>query len=278
MFKGRNLLVATKHKKETVITPLLEENLGVYCFTSNVFDTDSLGTFTGEIERKHDALTTLRMKCDEAHKITNCDLIVASEGSFGPHPSIFFAHADDELVMLKDFKNDLEIVGREISLETNFNGALINNYDDLNEFIEKVSFPSHRVILKSSEKNFEKIYKGISSKELLVENFDELKNNYNSIYIETDMRAMHNPTRMKVIEKATQNLLQKINTKCPKCLTPGFDVIKANRGLPCENCYLPTKSTLSYVYQCVKCNYEEEKKYPRGIYFEDPTFCDNCNP
>jgi hypothetical protein len=29
MFKGRKIIIATKHKKEDVITPLLEKNLGV---------------------------------------------------------------------------------------------------------------------------------------------------------------------------------------------------------------------------------------------------------
>ena len=278
MFQGRNLLIATKHQKETVIAPLLEKNIGVNCFTSDVFDTDILGTFSGEIERKNDALTTVRLKCIEANKITGNDLVIASEGSFGAHPSIFFAHADDEIIMLKDFKNDLEIVAREISLETNFNGQQINNKTDLEEFIQKVNFPSHAVILKSSEKNFEKIIKGITSEKKLYQYFEEFRNEFGSMYIETDMRAMFNPTRMKVIEKATEKLVQKIKKTCPICATPGFDIIKANPGLPCDNCNFPTRSTLSYTYQCKKCNYQTEEFYPRNIKTEDPTYCDNCNP
>jgi hypothetical protein len=41
------LLLNTKGK---VIAPLLEKNLGVICFVNENFDTDLLGTFTGEIE------------------------------------------------------------------------------------------------------------------------------------------------------------------------------------------------------------------------------------
>lgn len=278
MFQARNLLIATKHHKETVIAPLFEQNLGVNCFTSDVFDTDCLGTFSGEIERKQDALSTLRLKCVEANRLTNCDLIVASEGSFGAHPSIFFAHADEELLMLKDFKNDLEIVAREISLETNFNAQEINNTTDLLEFAQKVQFPSHALIVKSSEKNFKKIVKGITSEKELLEHFEKLKTEFGSVYVETDMRAMYNPTRMKVIEIATQSLLKKVNKECPNCKTPGFDILKANAGLPCENCHLPTRSTLSYTYQCKKCKHQEEECYPRKIKWEDPTYCDNCNP
>jgi hypothetical protein len=278
MFEGRNLLIVTKHQKETVIAPLLEEELGVHCFTSDVFDTDRLGTFSGEIERKDDAITTIRNKCIEANILTNCDLVIASEGSFGAHPSIFFAQADDELVMLKDFKNDLEIVARELSLETNFNGKIIETQFDLNEFAKKVQFPSHAIILKSSEKNFKKSFKGITDEAALLSHYQELKIEFGSVYAETDMRAMYNPARMKVIEKATQNLVKKIKNECPSCQTPGFDILKANAGLPCENCGLPTRSTLSFTYFCKKCNYQEEALFPKGKKWEDPTYCDNCNP
>lgn len=278
MFKGRKLLIATKHQKETVIATLFHSELEIQSFTSDAFDTDTLGTFSGEIDRKEDAITTLRNKCIGASKAANCDLVVASEGSFGAHPSIFFASANEELVMLKDFKNDIEIVAREISLDTNFNGKIILNESDLLSFATQVNFPSHGIILKPSEKNYTKIYKGIISKEILIEKYHELKNEFHTVYAETDMRAMYNPTRMKVIEKATQKLIEKIKNICPNCSTPGFDIVSAQPGLPCENCYLPTRSTLSYLYQCKKCDFKKEELYPRGIKFEDPTYCDNCNP
>lgn len=278
MFHERKLLIATKHQKESVIAPLFWEEFRNYCFTSDAFDTDLLGTFSGEIDRKEDALSTLRAKCIIANKATNCDLVVASEGSFGAHPTLFFAQANEELMMLKDFKNEIEIVAREISMETNFNGKLITNEADLLEFAEKVNFPSHAIILKPEEKNFSKIIKGITDKDVLLKSYNELKQEFNSVYAETDMRAMFNPTRMKVIEKVTHKLIEKIKSLCPKCALPGFDIVKANPGLPCENCLLPTRSTLSYLYQCKKCCYEKELHYPRGIKFEDPTYCDNCNP
>lgn len=278
MFEGRNLLIATKHRKETVIEPLFQKEFGINCFTSDVFDTDTLGTFSGEISRKEDALTTLRNKCILSSKATNCDLIVASEGSFGAHPTIFFAHANEELVMIKDFKNDLEIVAKELSLETNFNGQIINSQPELLEFASKVNFPSHGIILKPAERNFSKVVKGINFEAALIENYQDIQNEFGTVYAETDMRAMLNPTRMKVIEKATRKLIEKIKTLCPECKTPGFDIVSAKPGLPCENCSLPTRSTLSYVYQCKKCQHQEEKMFPRGVQFEDPTYCDNCNP
>jgi len=276
IFKNRKLLIATKHKKEQVIAPILQNELEVECFVTDLFDTDTLGTFTGEIERKNDAFTTLKNKCLMAIEVNNCDLVVASEGSFGAHPTIFFAQANEELIMLYDAKNQLEITAREISTDTNFNVQTITSWNELIAFSKKALFPSHAVILKSS--NNSKIIKGITTEEELFFSFTELKKEFSSIVVETDMRAQFNPTRMKVIEKVAQKLLQTIKNECPICKTPGFDIVKAIQGLPCENCSLPTRSTLSYLYRCKKCEFQSEKLYPRGIEFEDPTYCDNCNP
>ena len=59
MFSGRKLLIATKHQKEKAIAPILEKELGVIAILASNLDTDVLGTFTGEIERKEDPITPL---------------------------------------------------------------------------------------------------------------------------------------------------------------------------------------------------------------------------
>ena len=161
-FSGRRLLIVTKHEKEAVLAPLLEEALGVTCFVAKDFDTDSLGTFSGEIARKDDALTTLRNKCWEGMKLEGFDLAVATEGSFGNHPTVFFAPANDELIMLVDQKHNLEIVERILSMETNFDSSELHTRDELKAFLDKVQFPSHGVILKDAAENWTKIYKGIT--------------------------------------------------------------------------------------------------------------------
>uniref|UniRef100_UPI00404732A9 DUF6671 family protein n=1 Tax=Flavobacterium sp. TaxID=239 RepID=UPI00404732A9 len=88
-FKNRDLLIVTKHKKEQVIAPLFEKEFGVNCFVSKEFDTDLLGTFSGEISRKYDALETLKQKCLQAMELEGYDLAIATEGSFGNHPAVF---------------------------------------------------------------------------------------------------------------------------------------------------------------------------------------------
>lgn len=278
LFFGRELLIATKHRKEKAIAPLLEEVLGVKSFTVEDFDTDVLGTFTGEVERKEDPLTTARNKCMLGMQLYNCDLVIASEGSFGPHPSLLFVHADDEILMLIDKKNDLEISVRELSIETNFNGREVSTTKELTEFANLAKFPSHGLIIRKAKGDFSEITKGITDWEKLENTFRQYLEKYGAVYVETDMRAMYNPTRMRVIEKATKKLIDKINSCCPECNTPGFGISIAKMGLPCLLCNFPTRSVLSYLYSCQKCAYTKEDLYPNKKTFEDPMYCDICNP
>lgn len=278
MFQDRKLIIATKHEKEKVIAPLVEKALGVTCFVNESFDTDLLGTFTGEIERKLDPIATARQKCLMAMKLTNCDLGIASEGSFGAHPSMFFISADDEFLIFIDKKNNLEIIARELSTATNFNGKEIKTEKELLEFADSVNFPSHGLILRKAKDDNNEIIKGITDINHLKEAYHKLFDKFNSVYAETDMRALYNPTRMKVIEAVTQKLITKINSLCPQCSKPGFGITDVKRGLECSLCYSPTNSTLSYIYICQHCQYTKEEMYPHKKTSEDPMYCNYCNP
>lgn len=278
MFQGRRLIIATKHEKESVIAPLAEKALGVSCFVAQNFDSDVLGTFTGEVDRKQDPITTARQKCLLAMEMTDCDLGIASEGSFGQHPSLFFVNADEEFLIFIDKKNNLEIISRELSTETNFNGREIKTEEALYEFANSVGFPSHGLILRKGREENTDIFKGITDEKQLKNVFNHLQQKYGSLYVETDMRALFNPTRMGVIEVATKKLLDKINSLCPQCSMPGFGITDAKSGLKCSLCGSPTRSTLSYIRQCLHCHYIEEEMFPHKKTEEDPMYCDFCNP
>jgi hypothetical protein len=278
MFSGRKLVIATNHKKEKVIAPILEKELGVFTFIPTEFNSDLLGTFSGEVEREDSPINTARKKCLAALQNTNCSLALASEGSFGPHPSLYFMPADEEFVLFIDTENNLEIVAKVISTKTNFNAQTIASKKELFEFLEKVSFPSHAVILKKSKDDFSDMQKGINDFKTLEMLFDVFINKYGSVYCETDMRAMFNPTRMEVIAEATEKLMSKIKNLCPSCDFPGFDVCDVQLGLPCSLCGSPTKSIVFLVYKCKKCSFVEEKKFPEQKFSEDPMYCDYCNP
>lgn len=278
LFAGRKLVIATKHGKESVLKPLFDEALGVKCEVTTSLDTDLLGTFSGEIDRTLDPISTARRKCELAMDLTGADLALASEGSFGAHPSAFFLPANEEWLLFWDRKNQLEIYARHLSLETNFAGEEIRNLEALVDFAQRVLFPSHGLILRNQKDGFLEIHKGITDQSLLLELGQQLLKTYGTLYAETDMRAHFNPTRMKVIGETAQKLLEKINSCCPNCTLPGFAVVSAEPGLPCSWCGIPTRSILFHTKTCTHCGHADQVHFPYGKTTEDPMYCDSCNP
>ena len=278
MFRGRTMAIATKHGKEKVIAPVFERELGIHFEVPVNFDTDLLGTFTGEVERTMDPLTTARKKCLLAMEATGLDMAVASEGSFGPHPTIPFLPADDEWLFFIDKLNGIEVYGRHLSTTTNFSATQIKSFNELLEFAKKSGFPQHGIILRPGEHESADIMKDILNYEDLEKGYELLMDRYSKLYAETDMRAMHNPTRMEIIKEAAEKLVAKISNCCPQCQTPGFGITDAITGLPCGYCGSATRSILSYVYKCTKCSYSMLENYPHKKKVEEPGFCDLCNP
>ena len=276
LFEGRKILIASMHKKEQVIAPLLEANLNL-TFTVSEINTDKLGTFSGEIDRILSPLDCARKKCEWALEQHNFDLAIASEGSFGPHPQLFFSYCNEEWILMVDKKNKAEWHSKLISTDTNFSTKKCTTMEEVYTFCEDVGFPEHAVILRKDENTFDEIFKGIQAINQVEEISSMLLKKYASVQIETDMRALYNPTRMNNIAVATQKLCSQLMNYCPSCHFPGFNVIKLNSGLPCSSCGLPTKSIKSSDYFCQKCGWKEEKKNESKT-FEDPMYCDFCNP
>jgi hypothetical protein len=278
LFAGRTLAIATRHKKEIVLAGKLEHTLGVICKVPEHLDTDLLGTFTGEVERTLSPVEAAREKCLRAMQAAGCDLAIASEGSFGAHPFIPFCQANEELLLLVDVKNDLEIAATELSFETNFDGAEVKSFSELIDFADRVGFPTHALIMRPAKFINNDIVKDITTRKKLEETFLTMMQSRTSVFVETDMRAMHNPTRQGTIAKALDKLLDLINYQCPSCAAPGFGVVKVVEGLLCENCGTPTRSIQSIIRKCRKCEFELIELNPLGKKYEDPMYCDICNP
>lgn len=281
LFTNRVAVLATMHQKEQVMAPILEE-LGLKVIVPYTFNTDTFGTFTREIKRPGTQIEAARLKALEVLEITGETIAVASEGSFAPHPSLPYISSNREIVVFIDKTHDLEIIGEEFSIDTNHDYKVISSVDEAYEFASKIGFPEHGLIVMFDEnpKNSSEVFKGINTLDKLTEAVNFVLNHSitGKAHIETDMRAMFNPTRMKNIEKATRNLISKINSCCPQCSAPGFDITQRIQGLPCELCYAPTLLIKSVIYQCKKCGYKEDKLYPDGAEFADPGQCMYCNP
>jgi len=278
IFANRTLLVATKHQKEKIMAPLFFKNFQMNTIRCEGLDTDEFGTFSGEKERILDPMATARLKCDKAHELSGLDLIIASEGSFGPDPQLAFLPCNEEVLLVKDYKNNLEIPLKSTTFETNFSSFTYTSQVELDQFLQRVKFPSHRVIIKKSASDTHQMIKGIASRTLLMKKVECFVKEYGSCFLETDMRAMYNPTRRKHLRLATKKLIQKMKSICPHCARPGFAVTDVVRGLPCGLCHCPTSGILEWVYTCQGCSFSMSKKFPLQKKVEDPMYCDNCNP
>ncbi|NMG20278.1 DUF6671 family protein [Brasilonema bromeliae] len=282
LFTNRVAVLATMHHKEKVIAPILEQELGIKVVVPKYFNTDRFGTFTREIKRVGTQIEAARLKAETVLTMTGETLAIASEGTFGPHPGSPFIPCNREVVILLDKTNGLEIIGQEISTETNFNHRIVNSLEEAQDFADTIGFPEHALVvsLSSSPRSQDEIIKGIKTREQLVEavQFGLNSSKDGKVYIETDMRALYNPTRMKNIAASTHDLVRKLNHACPNCSCPGFELVQRIKGLPCAYCHAPTQLTIAAVYKCQKCGFSKEKLFPDGLEKADPAQCLYCNP
>lgn len=277
MLNEIDIILATKHKKELAIQGLFEAAFKARIFVPEDYDTDQFGTFTGEIPRLGSAQECVINKAKKACEEYNFQYGIANEGSFGPHPHMFFIPGDVELISFVDIKNDLIVVESEISTDTNFSVTDINHQSDYSEFLQKMKFGTHGLIVRGMSENTI-IEKGVCDygklKKLLKTGFK--KNEI--IRLETDMRAMMNPTRMKVIHAAAKKLVKRLKSHCKVCNTPGFGKTSVMGKLLCSLCGIETELYQYIVKQCIKCDYQEHDERPDKLVESDPQHCHLCNP
>lgn len=275
IYSGKVCVVASLHDKASAIGPSFKKVLGFEVETAAI-DTDRLGTFTGEIERTLSPFDCVKEKCRLGLEYRQAKYGVASEATFGPHPEIPFLSSHHEILFFMDLERQFELNVSTISLETNFNKKRISTLEELNEFSEAAKFPSHALILKSEGEG--PLFKGIIDHKTLIESFEKAKaiSKEKNVWVETDMRAHLNPSRMNVIARLADELANRLNTLCPGCETPGFGVIKREGGLECLECGAPTPLIAKKILGCPKC--EHKKEVPIQSDRADPQFCMFCNP
>lgn len=279
VFKDRKLVLATMHKKEEVMAPLLEQYLGVEVVVPKMFDTDAFGTFTKEIKRPGDQLETARAKAYAALEREGGDLAMASEGTFGSHPTVPFVMSNLELVVLVDKTNGYEVRGHCRTSKTNMYGRYVSSVDEALSVAEKIGFPEHGVIVRKKDTGTKQIYKDIKTKQDLIQITQSMLSSLftNRIYIESDMRAHRNPTRRLVIRTATEDVIQNSQSLCPQCSAPGFVATDSVGAADCSRCGATTDMPRYDICTCSVCSYEEKRVGTYGTAV-DPQYCSRCNP
>ncbi|MBL0745736.1 hypothetical protein JI741_31170 [Chryseolinea sp. Jin1] len=177
--------------------------------------------------------------------------------------------------MLIDTLHGFEIIDSEISPHTNFHLVIFDDWRSAENFALRIGVPEHGLILKSSQGEIIKEIQDVDSSRKIL---DAMPDYERPLTMETDMRAMRNPTHMKIIGMATENLLASIFCLCPVCATPGFKIVNSINCLPCLQCGTPTRLVRRHVYECSTCLYTEQRKLNMNEGYGDPQYCDDCNP
>lgn len=276
-------VLGTRHGKEAVIAPVMRAELGLEVEVLSTLDTDRFGTFTREVPRRLSPLDTARAKARAAlaeHR--RAGLAIASEGSFGPHPQLPFAASGTELIVLLDVVNGIELIGSDVTLETNFAGQEVTSIDEARAFAATVSFPTHGVIVMAARDGRPDpsggIVKGLVEVADLERAVDEALNANGRAWLETDMRAHLNPTRMRSIERAAQALARAALQTCPDCQRPGYIAAELLCGRVCAACGGATPLAQAEVLSCKGCGRRETRPLPDGSTPVPPDQCPECNP
>lgn len=275
-------VLTSMHAKERVIAPILRDELGLIVMLATGVDTDWFGTFSRDVERTGSQLDAARAKIAAGFDhMPAASVGLASEGSFGPHPYIPFLALGRELVLMVDRETGLELTGYDASPETNFGHVVAKGLEAALTFAARAGFPEHGLIVMGSRGDQPApdilLRKDVTNTMALEVAVKEAVRLCGAAFVEADMRAHRNPTRMVSIERATRDLVRRYQSKCPSCAWPGFDITERVAGLPCAWCGEATHVIRVEVLSCARCGHRQERSATNEV-TTDPGHCEHCNP
>ena len=280
-FQNETALFATMHGKERVVASLLDGALGLKVRVPDGFDTDRFGTFSREIERTGTQLGAARAKIAAVFELDlEARIGLASEGSFGPHPYLPFVPLGREILVLIDRKTGFELIGYHADLSARYAHVPARTLAEALEFAERIGFPQHGLIVMGADGEQPvwgyPLSKTIETVDQLQRSVEQAIARCGTAFIQTDMRAHRNPTRMRAIKRATLDLVRRFRSLCPECERPGFAVTERLAGLPCAWCGEPTEALREEVMVCAGCGHRIGR--PAAAVQADPGQCSACNP
>lgn len=275
-YTNTRAVLATQHRKSEAIAPVFKEFLGMDI--EEVFvDTDSLGTFSGEIERVGSARDVVIAKARMGIKASGHPVALASEGSIGADPFLPFINSDIELIAFVDENLNFELVESFRSTEIIAATMKVTSVSNLDDFLRKADFPNHKLLIKAGTGKATFSVKGIDNQRLLEDSLSKALEIYPEVILESDLRAHCSPSRMANIGRAAEKIARRLSQQCPECQSPGWGVIGAIRGLPCSECgEISEEHVRAHLLGCVKCDFTEQgKDLAESI---SPANCNLCNP
>lgn len=261
-----NVYLLTKHYKGQLIAPILVPSSLNVVEVDN-FDTDSLGTFAGEVERTMSPTECALFKAKKACELMGSNIGIGSEGSFGGGPVPGFINWNQEILCY--YQQEPELI-----VYAHAEGPCgVNNIEAVSRehLLEELALHPGQYWIHRAHAD---VHKGLSAQKV-IDMFDAVTHQ-STFQLEPDLRAHLCPERQVMIQNSARDLVERLNSNCPQCATVNFVVKQTLPGLECSLCGLPTKQIRSYVKQCDLCDFEERSHSDQEA--GDPTCCDYCNP
>jgi hypothetical protein len=278
LYRGARIALLTQHGKERVLAPLFASGLGAQLVVAEGFDTDTLGTFTREVDRAGTQLEAARRKAEIAIELSGADIGLGSEGAFVPGP-FGLGSWNIEALVLVDRARGIEIIGRAGAAGRHLHGS-VATLAELVAFAARAGFPEHGLVLRPNDERDPRVVKGINTQAALETAFEKAVRHATRgvVFVESELRAHLNPTRMASIGESGRDLVARMKCACPACGVPGFGAIGQVPGLPCRDCGAPTRQPVAEEFGCVRCEHREERPLRDAAESADPAVCDYCNP
>lgn len=274
-WQARGAALLTRHGKAGMIAPALA-TVGLSVLATDAFDTDRLGTFSGEVERTLTPLECARRKAQLACELTGRELGLGSEGSFGGGPMPGLVNWDMELLVLWDRSREQEIVAHAAG-PVGVTTIALASMAELEYKLARFD-PAQAWLVRHPGG----VIKGLRGADAILEQcarvglFEQGAAFAGKIMLEPDLRAMHCPERQVYIRRAAEQLAQRLQSRCPRCTAANFWSAESQQGLPCAGCGAPTALPLALIRRCQACQYEIRE--PCGGESADPRDCPWCNP
>lgn len=270
--------LASKHRKESLLAPAFESLLGWTLEVAD-FDTDSLGTFTGDVPRLLSPMETVLAKARAGALALGVSQGLASEGTIGPHPAIPFVTVTRELVAFVDIATGVQVVESVVSSNIHAISETWSEGTSLPSLAERADFPRHAVIVRTAGSEGPVIVKGIRSSEKLAQAIELCRRagEGSDVVIETDYRAMECPSRQAIIHECAWKLARRLTQTCSRCGTRGWGVVDVEFGVECGGCHTISPGAIrADIEGCAGCDFRVV--LPRETKSIDPAWCNVCNP
>lgn len=277
-----DVVLLSMHDKTKLVQPHAAA-LGWTIHTDAGFDTDSLGTFSRDIPRRDDQYQTALTKAKLACQRNNVRFGLGSEGSVDTDPSTGLIQLGVELLVFYDATLDLAVTGQAHAISP-MQRVVCQSEAQLQAAALALGFPAQQLVLFEGDIHqtagaaaicATPIAKGIADWTTLT-NTAAAYWAHGPITLETDYRAFACPGRQQIIISAAADLMQRLQSLCPKCQHVDFSVRARRSGLACGACHFPTPQVRAWVRQCTQCGHEQLE--PVTTAFADPSRCPRCNP